>query len=275
MYRDLGPMYWNRESNFFTVIFDSTGGSEVPELSLRKDSNIIKPQDPFMEGYVFLAWYTDPEYTVPWDFDNDTVIEDITLYAKWEIDLSPVLYTVIFYNNGGDTQADPESLTAERGGLIMPPLIEPARAGYGFYGWYKEPECINRWDFAADTVTGNITLYARWVQNAIIISISIEQIIDKAPLPYNITLSRTGSGGYETLASVVLENPGYYDTDSIRWQLIGVGSYTGVILEGFGPSYQLDANDIRYNTIGFHTLLLEVKFEGNIYHTNIMFEITN
>ena len=38
------------------------------------------------------------------------------------------------------------------GGTIefIPP--EPEREGYTFGGWYKEPECINEWDFATDTL---------------------------------------------------------------------------------------------------------------------------
>lgn len=62
-------------------------------------------------------------------------------------------------------------------GLItfMPPM--PQREGYYFVGWYKEPECINKWDFDIDK-TGKeikmdnnldseyegIYLYAKWVE---------------------------------------------------------------------------------------------------------------
>lgn len=31
---------------------------------------------------------------------------------------------------------------------FIPP--EPERSGYAFSGWYKEPECINAWDFETD-----------------------------------------------------------------------------------------------------------------------------
>lgn len=30
---------------------------------------------------------------------------------------------------------------------------EPKRNGYTFVGWYKEPECINKWNFDTDTLT--------------------------------------------------------------------------------------------------------------------------
>jgi uncharacterized repeat protein (TIGR02543 family) len=39
------------------------------------------------------------------------------------------------------------------------------KLGYSFGGWYKEMDCINQWDFVADIVTGNIILYAKWLEN--------------------------------------------------------------------------------------------------------------
>ena len=54
---------------------------------------------------------------------------------------------------------------------------EPKREGYKFGGWYKEQECINKWDFAKDTVEKvkvdrtNYTefvenkLYAKWMKD--------------------------------------------------------------------------------------------------------------
>jgi len=42
----------------------------------------IKPNDPSRAGYVFEGWYTEPEFTNPWDFNQETD-GDKTLYAKW------------------------------------------------------------------------------------------------------------------------------------------------------------------------------------------------
>jgi len=56
---------------------------------------------------------------------------------------------------------------------IIPPI--PERDGYTFDGWYKEPECINKWNFETDTLPelklddeGNeifqeTALYAKWI----------------------------------------------------------------------------------------------------------------
>jgi uncharacterized repeat protein (TIGR02543 family) len=47
------------------------------------------------------------------------------------------------------------------GGNVTEPA-EPAKGNHSFGGWYKEAGLLNLWDFATDTVTGNITLYAGW-----------------------------------------------------------------------------------------------------------------
>lgn len=62
---------------------------------------------------------------------------------------------------------------------FIPP--EPERENYTFAGWYKEPECINAWDFETDTTGEEIELrsdnfdgydanditflYAKWIKN--------------------------------------------------------------------------------------------------------------
>ena len=38
----------------------------------------------------------------------------------------------------------------------------PTRDGYAFLGWYTDPELTEAWNMAKDTVTENITLYAKW-----------------------------------------------------------------------------------------------------------------
>ena len=62
----------------------------------------------------------------------------------------------------------------EESGLIEPPPYDPTREGYEFAGWYKEPECVNMWDFETDTlpeaeyddageaIYRETRLYAKW-----------------------------------------------------------------------------------------------------------------
>jgi uncharacterized repeat protein (TIGR02543 family) len=74
-------------------------------------------------------------------------------------DESTETFTVTFEANGG-TPA-PQKQTIEKGGKVTePPAMTKANSTLD--GWYKETAFSNKWNFATDTVTADITLYAQW-----------------------------------------------------------------------------------------------------------------
>lgn len=74
----------------FTVTFNSNEGSQVASEEVENGQKVTKPTDPTRTGYVFKGWFTDDsDFTDEWDFDADTVTNDITLYAKWEEESKP------------------------------------------------------------------------------------------------------------------------------------------------------------------------------------------
>lgn len=66
------------------VNFRSNGGTEVPSQTVQYGEKVQKPDDPTRENYEFNGWYSDLDQTKPWDFDHDTVRENMTLYAGWK-----------------------------------------------------------------------------------------------------------------------------------------------------------------------------------------------
>ena len=66
-----------------TVKFETRGGSEIPDQKVQYGDKIIRPEDPYREGYHFEGWFLDLDLTDKWDFENDTVQNNMTLYAKW------------------------------------------------------------------------------------------------------------------------------------------------------------------------------------------------
>ncbi|MDE7106944.1 MAG: InlB B-repeat-containing protein, partial [Clostridiales bacterium] len=70
--------------------------------------------------------------------------------------------TVTYDSKGGSTVA--ANNTATYNSTITAPTA-PTKTNYVFAGWYKESACQNLWDFATDKVTGNITLYAKWLRD--------------------------------------------------------------------------------------------------------------
>lgn len=140
----------------YTVTFDSNEGSAVEAITDVADgSTILEPADPTRTGYNFLGWFKDELLTTAWDFDADVVTEDITLYAKWEL----IVYTVSFESNEGSAVAAIEDVLP--GTTITAPAA-PTRMGYDFIGWFKDELLTTAWDFGTDTVTEDITLYAKW-----------------------------------------------------------------------------------------------------------------
>ena len=67
----------------YTVAFDTNGGSAVAPVTVDAGSTVTKPADPTKSGHNFGGWYKDSTLQTPWDFANDTVTADTTLYAKW------------------------------------------------------------------------------------------------------------------------------------------------------------------------------------------------
>ena len=57
-------------------------GSSQYAMQVVKDK-ASAPDTPVKSGYTFGGWYKDSTLQTPWDFADDTVTADTTLYAKW------------------------------------------------------------------------------------------------------------------------------------------------------------------------------------------------
>ena len=66
----------------YKVTFDSKGGTAVAAVEVKKDDLVPEPTAPTKDGFEFKGWYKDENYTSAWEFSEDKVTEDITLYAK-------------------------------------------------------------------------------------------------------------------------------------------------------------------------------------------------
>ena len=66
-----------------TVRFETAGGSEVKSKHVLKNCRLKAPENPHKYRSVFDGWYRDEQYTTLWDFENDVIVDNTTLYAKW------------------------------------------------------------------------------------------------------------------------------------------------------------------------------------------------
>ena len=136
----------------YTVTFDSAGGSAVASVEAKSKKTIEEPAAPTRDGYAFEKWLK-PDGT-EFLFGTDTITGDITLTASWRINS----YTVTFVTGGG-TSVSPQSV--EHNGKAVKP-DDPEKSGEIFAGWYKDSGFKSAFDFANETITGNITVYARF-----------------------------------------------------------------------------------------------------------------
>ena len=94
-----------------------------------------------------------------WDFENDTVMTNMTLWASWE----EACFVSFDLNDGTSTEY--YNATVPVGGKITHKPADPTRDGYLFKGWYSYLDQNNEpvmWDFESDTVMTNMSLWASW-----------------------------------------------------------------------------------------------------------------
>ena len=78
-------------SETFTVTFDNCGiGGKSPDSisnikAYTSINSALKPENPTASGFLFCGWSSDINGENIWDFDNDKITKNITLYAVWEI----------------------------------------------------------------------------------------------------------------------------------------------------------------------------------------------
>lgn len=147
------------EERYFTVIFNSLGGSEVKEQKVKAGEYIVRPENPIMDGVVFLGWFTSEKFEREWIFDKDVVSSDITLYAKWLADTE--ICIISFDTNGGN---DIESMSMEKGNTVAG-LPTPVKEGFVFDGWFTDESFINAFDESM-VIINDMTLYAKWKSDA-------------------------------------------------------------------------------------------------------------
>lgn len=69
----------------------------------------------------------------------------------------------VSFNAGEGSKVDFQT-TAANGSVAKP--ADPTREGYTFAGWYTDEACTEAYDFSV-AVTADMTLYAKWVKNAV------------------------------------------------------------------------------------------------------------
>lgn len=180
---------------YYTVTFDSKGGTTVEPQRVEKGKLAVEPEtEPTKEGYTFLGWYRDNK---PFLFQTK-IMDNITLTADWGEAGS--YHKVTFKDDKNNSEL---SIKVKDGETLTAPA-EPTTAGYEFVGWYDENGDL----FEFETpITADITLSAGWDE---IISSGddegdVPQDKPTAELPANATVQIKEGCGWLNSAYVIFE----------------------------------------------------------------------
>lgn len=174
------------------ITFESNGGSRVSNRFVTFGQMAPTVMPPTKTEHTFAGWFKETELIHSWDFNTDTVIRNITLYAKW----IPNTYTVSFNSNGGTSIA---SQTIAYDAQVIPPA-NPTREGYAFDGWYTDSGFTTAWNFDTSLVKTNTTLYAKWITHSYTVNfqtnggtlVAAQTIAHDEKVVFPATPSRTG-----------------------------------------------------------------------------------
>ena len=123
----------------------------------------------FNTGVAVQSENQQTSYTITLSDAGGVVSDSVTAGLKEK-------FEVKFNAQGG--KPDPDTQYIENNGMLTRPP-DPAKLGHIFGGWYKDAACSNgqKWDFDANTVTGNMTLYAQWTEMNYTVTYRVE-IVD-------------------------------------------------------------------------------------------------
>lgn len=219
------------------------------------------------EGYKLEGWCTTPFGEDPYDF-TAAVTEDVSLFAVWR---EKRAYDVLFdfgYQGAQNVTIDVD------GGAVIPEKYVPERErlGMNFLGWYKDEEKTQAWDFEADTVTGDMTLWAGWeldpkyvkrdengdvIYENVVVNVLVgtpfsgmqacfDALIERFNREYEGKIEvRRGSlsqGGQETYSLRIQQTPGKNTTESTYYSIADVYDMAGIAYD-FSDYYEGAARD--------------------------------
>ena len=134
---------------YYTVTFDTQGGSEVASQVIRRGDKASKPENPTRPGYTFGGWTFQGE---PWVFYGYSITEDITLTATWV----PERYTVTFKNYDGTVLETVQDVSY--GTEVTYEGEVPTKPGHDRYTY-----AFNGWDHSL-VITGDTILIAQFAE---------------------------------------------------------------------------------------------------------------
>lgn len=147
-------------NNSFVVTYDlNYAGAPAAEQVETVKGQKAEEKTPVREGYTFVGWYADPDFTQPYSFKSE-ITGDVSLYALWTRDGAELVDVTFDYGYYGKKIAS-YSYPVEVGTSVARPVNDPVREGYAFDRWVDAAG--NPYDFAS-VVNDAVTITASWIK---------------------------------------------------------------------------------------------------------------
>ena len=187
-------------------------------------------------------------------------------------------YRVTFSIPSGASFAYTDSKGYESGEKIAVPSVDPTKTGYVFEGWYKDSSYRTQWNFNADTITSNLTLYAKFSE----INLTFDEIFASLKVYSQLAFNVNEVEGEGTS---VVEKTVTYDSFSGIGQISGgdVTSYITSDSSLFTFTYKQNnsgstpyiSSEVRLYAEGGNGSSLEIKAKDGIVITGVTNTPTN
>ncbi|MBO7156770.1 MAG: InlB B-repeat-containing protein, partial [Clostridia bacterium] len=193
-----------------------------------------------------------------WDKGYNNVVSNLEICAQYEYNKYDVTFNLnyfeetdgfdpVFAVNEDIVYNNPTSTLTE----------EPVRPGYAFDGWFKQPACIDAWNFNNDRVQEDTVLYAKWTElYSVYFVIDLAETID----------SELGEEG-TPMETIIIKEAG----NDVTYKLFGsievrkgssVNKLELPIKTGYTSSWDIDDNALK-NITG--NRVVKAKFQINSY----------
>ena len=149
-------VYAKWTANDYYVSFVTEHGDPPTSQNVKYNGTADDPGTLTEEGYTFVGWYTDDNYSKKFDF-TQPIKRNTTVYAKW----TAKDYEVSFVTEHGNA---PTSQNVKYNGTASDPG-KLKEEGYTFDGWYTDENRTIEFDFTKP-ITGDTKIYAKWEKNA-------------------------------------------------------------------------------------------------------------
>ncbi|MBR3770296.1 MAG: leucine-rich repeat protein, partial [Lachnospiraceae bacterium] len=218
--------YAKEKGNTFVDAFDEgvrvffvTGiGTKVITRYCKDESLITEPKGLQKNGYELDGWYTSQEVqddTTRWDFAQDTVKQELTLYAKWR----PWSYRVTFdLNYPGAEELENKYVYTD---MAYGSLPVPTYKDCEFLYWCLEDGTVITEETSV-SIREDHVLYAKWAKKVEALEADIPGGVVKAGTKMSLTTTTEDAKIYYTVDSSVNLGlsaiNGTLETDAIRYE---------------------------------------------------------